>query len=505
MFARVMQGALKRKAQMYLKRFIVAAVSMLVMGGFCDDAEVVKMRGKGIGTTRMEALKDAYRDAVERAVGFYIDAEQMVKNEKLVKDQILTQSNAYIEKYEIVKENSVADGLVAVTILAEVRKRALTRKLRDVMPSSAIDLSAVSRDLHAQIVTKAKANDDALALVKNELSELRPCKLMKTTLATTKPIVESVEEDSSVVRLWYPVKFEVDATKYYKEFVPRWTRLLDQIKTSRAKRLTLKNELIYLKAYNACMQDEYGNKRKGKSGIMTRCEDKRTDGSGVFHKNVWPLAHTGMALNEEYNGMCFLSTIIEGRPYILHGLGCSGYYGFTKRIDGDAFRKVERYVRRIFVKGEDSFGPLPSLPEGCNFGVAIVKSARGNMLQGDLYNIPYECVCEIVKWQNEVILGKANVSYSDFSLVNETYVLCFFDSNDLEVAATTFTVSNIDISNFACVVLDEGTKSNCPGSRKWLVTPLVGGVAKSYVKWVSVELPKDDVAKIVKASISVEE
>lgn len=488
-----------------MKQCFLIAISVLVMVGFCDDAEVVKVRGRGIGTNKMEALKDAYRDAVEQAVGLYVDAEQMVKNEDLVKDQILTQSNAYIEKYKIAKESTAENGLITITILADVRKRTLTRRIRDVMPSSTIDLSDVSKDLHAQIVTNFKSTDDALTIIRNELSELRPFKLMKVTLGTAKPIAESMKEDPSMVRLWYPVKFEVDTTKYYKEFVPRWTRIFEQIKTGPAKRMVLKNELPLIKAYNTFVQDEYGSQRKGKTGIMTRCEDKRDDSSWVFHKDTWPLAKTGLALNEEYKGMCFHSAIIEGRTYILHGFGRSDYYKFTEKIDADMFRKSERYVRRIFIEREDCFGPLSSIPEGCDFGIALVKSARGNMLQGSIYSIPYECVCEIVKWQNEVVLGNAKVAYGDPSLVKVTYALCFADAKGEEIAATTFTVNNIDISNFACVVLEEGEYPDYLGSRKWLVTPLVGGVAKSYVKWVSVDLPKDDVAKVANATISVEE
>ncbi|MBO7630298.1 MAG: ATP-binding cassette domain-containing protein, partial [Bacteroidales bacterium] len=43
------------------------------------------------------------------------------------------------------------------------------------------------------------------------------------------PIVESVKDDSSLVRLWYPIKVEVDTQKYYQEFAPRWFRILNQI------------------------------------------------------------------------------------------------------------------------------------------------------------------------------------------------------------------------------------------------------------------------------------
>lgn len=471
------------------------------------QVELVKVYGKGTGTNKMEALKDAYRDAVERAVGLYVDVEQMVENEDLVKDQILTQSNAYIEKYRIVKENTDSNGLIAITIVAEVRKRDLARKIRGAMLSNTVDLSGISKNLHAQIVTDFKAKDDALAIVRNELKDLHPLKqLFKISLVSTKPVVESVKEDSSMVRLWYPVKFEIDADRYYKEFVPRWTRILEQIKTGPAKRLVLKNELSLVKAYDMAMKEKYGTGRKGKNGIMTRCEEVRDPDPWWCHKDEWPLAHTGLALNEEYCGMCFLSTVIGGKQYILHGFGACKYYKFTKNIDNDSFEKYERYVRRIFIKGENSFGPISSIPEGCDFGVALVKTARNNMLYGNIYSIPYVCVCEIAKWQNEFVLGKAEVKYADGkSLVNTVCTLSLSDSKNEELAAVVFAAKNIDTSNFACVVLDEGEYPDYLGSRKWMITPLVGGVAKSYIKWVNVDIPKDDAAKIAKASISVEE
>ena len=163
------------------KMMMLAAAWMLAaMFAFAEDGELVKVCGKGTGTDKTEALKDAYRDAVERAVGLYVDAEQMMKNEKLVTDQILTQSNAYIEKYEIASENKSANGLVTVNILAEVRKSALTKKLSDVMPTVTVDVSAASRNAHAQAVTEAKMRDDALALIKNELSGFDPIRQLMT-------------------------------------------------------------------------------------------------------------------------------------------------------------------------------------------------------------------------------------------------------------------------------------------------------------------------------------
>ena len=486
-----------------MKRWLLVTVSMLVLVGFCDDAEIVKVRGRGTGMNKTEALEDAYRDAIESAVGVYVDVEQMVKNEDLVKDQILTHSNAYIQDYETIKEDKSGNGLVTITILASVRKLALAKKIKDVMPTQKVALSNVSKNLHAEIVTDTKRKEGAVALLKNELDNLSPIRqLMKVSLAAEKPVTESVPEDSSLVRLWYPIKVEVDRTRYYEEFVPRWERLLDEIKIAPAKRLALKNELSLVKAYDAYIDKKFGVKRKGKSGVMTRCEDK-SDDIWVFLRNMYPISKIGMALNEEYAGTCFLSTIIDGKSFIFHGLWCAKddkyFYG---KID----YKKERFVERMFRDGRHiNAKPLATIPEDYDFDVALVKSARGNMLSGNIYKLSYDCVSEIVGWQNQCIFVNGKIDKK--SLKMTTYNLYFLDANGAEVVGTTIVVKNIDVSSFACVVLEDGGYPEYTRSHKniWLITPLVGGVAKSYIKWVSVDVPKDDVANIVTASISVEE
>lgn len=146
------------------KRVLVAVMLIAVSAAFAQNAEIVKVKGRGIGVSRSEALKDAYRDAVERAVGLYVDAEQMMKNEELLKDQILTQSNAYVEKYEVVKEDDSANGLVEIQILAEVRKSALTAKLNGVMLRQVFRLGDDAQNVHSCAVTKEKRDVDAVAL-----------------------------------------------------------------------------------------------------------------------------------------------------------------------------------------------------------------------------------------------------------------------------------------------------------------------------------------------------
>lgn len=499
-FANMRSSRQKERNEMR-KLMIVAAMAFVVTFAFAQDAEIVKVYGRGVGTDKMEALKDAYRDAVERAVGLYVDAEQMMKNEELVKDQILTQSNAYIENYKVAKESTAGNGLVSVTILANVRKRALTKKIRDAMPSSEIRLSDVNKNLHAQILTDFKANDDAVSIVKNELRDLQPLKqLMKLSLAATKPVVEPVEEDSSLVRLWYPVKVEVDAAKYYKEFAPRWSRILEQIKIAPSTCLDMRDNAKYRNAYKKVLDKRFGPSRRNLCGVMTRCDEAHIPSWG----SAGTLEKWGVALNEEYRGMVFLNTRIDGKEYVLHGFGRIKNY-CTGVIEDDFYNRRCRVVERVFCIPRSSFRLQPQIDGECNFWIGLITAGKGPTLSGKLYKIPLGCVNEIVKWQH---LAACNTNTAEGSEYRETapeveYKLCFVDGDGTEIAGRSFALRNLDVLNFGCVLLNEYNANGnlVEAKRLWLITPLVGGFAKSYIKWISVDILQDDVAKIASAII----
>ena len=229
-----------------LTNALAVAISTVAMFAIAQDAEIVKVKGRGVGTDKTEALKDAYRDAVERAVGLYVDAEQMVNNEELVTDQILTQSNAYIEKYEVAKESKKSNGLVEIQILAEVRKTALAKRISDVMPSKTFKLnSSVTQNLHAQLVTEEKRNVDGAALMKNALDGLDPVRqLVKASLVSPEPEIvnkrgSGSRKDDNFITLRYTFKFEIDRERYMNEFLPHIQKTLEQISTTPPKMIRL--------------------------------------------------------------------------------------------------------------------------------------------------------------------------------------------------------------------------------------------------------------------------
>ena len=48
-------------------------------------------------------MQNAFSEAIEQTVGVLVDAETVVKNDQLIRDEILTYSRGYVEKYEIVR------------------------------------------------------------------------------------------------------------------------------------------------------------------------------------------------------------------------------------------------------------------------------------------------------------------------------------------------------------------------------------------------------------------
>lgn len=477
------------------KLIVIVAAAFAAAFAFAQDAEIVKVKGRGVGMDRTGALKDAYRDAVERAVGLYVDAEQMMKNEELVKDQILTQSNAYIEKYDIMGENTAANGLVTVNILAQVRKTALTKKLIDVMPAQTMNVAAASRNAHAVAVTEMKMQEDALALVKNELKGFDPVRqLMTVSLVSPKPEIEKIKGDAENIRLWYAVDVKIDESKYFGDFIPRWTRLLDQIKTEPSKRISLKEEREVVKSLEDNNRDwmlEYVNKFGKKPG------SKSLTGVNLPAKNSMPiqyhpspLRYCGLALNEQYCEMKFLRGALFGKEAIVGGL-CTlmNIGGHNDRLWIHGYIRLREGLVNRYGNGKELLGDEYAK------SVIVIEKRSGSTFQGRHFKLPPDCMDEIVSWQEGYVTLDEEVESGNAK--NVDYLMTLTDGSGDEVASVPFELLTGYVCNSEWLVDSK--------SIVWFVTPLVGARAKSYRKWIPVELPKDDVAKIAKVSIRVAE
>jgi len=114
-----------------------AAVLVLVLAAFpaagqtqgtpASEAQVVTASGDGsitagdVAHAKDDAIEDALRKAVEQTLGTMIQAETLVENSQLIDDRILSKTQGYVQKYQILKEGKVGTELYQVTVQAWIK------------------------------------------------------------------------------------------------------------------------------------------------------------------------------------------------------------------------------------------------------------------------------------------------------------------------------------------------------------------------------------------------
>ena len=460
-----------------------------------DAAHVVKkVKGKGFGANKVEALKDAYRDAVERAVGMYVDAEQMMKNEELVKDQILTQSNAYIEKCEVVKENTRPNGFVEIQIIADVKTSALTRKISDVMPKQTFTLGNEAQNFHSQDLTKEKRNVDAAALMQNVLDGLNPVKqLITLSLASPKAMrysdgssgrgrSRSSSSSDGNGKIYYRFKFTVNEQKYYNEFLPPILKVLDQVSLNPPKDLRL-------------------------TASTKGFDESTVEGTQNYIEGKW---------DERVRG---------NRPVQI-----IGDYGHTKSYDSSltgAYVGMVRYVdaqnRSWLFSTHIGSGSISDLPvvgrnsfdtimdekrsgEKCKFFrvLAITKmNASRTIVKAREYVLSRECAIAVLKWQRGLLTKKRGGSEDSLAT---SYNVVFTDKDGDEVAAKAVSFNNDTIINtFFTNDLHQDYGGWDSNKYIWHITPLIHGDAASLEEWIGFDIPQDDLPNIKSVTVELAE
>ena len=225
------------------------------------DPNIREVIGKGYGATRQEALTNACRDAIEFAVGLFVDSETLVDNFELKKDEILTQSNGYIAPngIKIMWEGPTSRGH-CIQIKAKVKMQEVTHSLRDIAPVSTSDASPLAGVL-ATATSKQSRDERAAALIARELDGFDPVRQLyairlvneagtqNPTLVTDKNGDPKIENGLYTVRYLYEIYPLTDV--YFDVFVPRFDQLLSQISLRRprtifmrAKRRTINSDRV---------------------------------------------------------------------------------------------------------------------------------------------------------------------------------------------------------------------------------------------------------------------
>ena len=208
------------------------------------EASTKEITVTGIGTTLESAEKQALASAIRQAVGAYMDSKTIVENEEIIQDRILSVSNAFVEKYEVVGQpKKSSDGLVEITILARVKTNQVVQALKE---NNLISGEVAGQNLWAEASTKVMNAQDAVAMLEAKIPELIKSVVTITPLddkglpkmakdSTGKEVSSTapakVEEDATTgeaTLTWY-LEMGIDRKYYNETLLPMVAKCLDAI------------------------------------------------------------------------------------------------------------------------------------------------------------------------------------------------------------------------------------------------------------------------------------
>lgn len=168
---------------------------------------VLEIDAHGAGTSSDDALKDALRDAVRRAVGTFISTEQVVKNDELIRDEVVAYSDAFVKGYDKTAEKHEA-GLFQISIRARVERSKLSEKLTSSGLIGKTELKG--ENMFAEAITKLDKASAAKDLLTKLFSGF-PHKFCKPQLIGN-PAITGQTETTATLRL--RVRISVDPPAY---------------------------------------------------------------------------------------------------------------------------------------------------------------------------------------------------------------------------------------------------------------------------------------------------
>lgn len=145
-----------------------------------NNASIKEITVTGMGATLESAEKQALASAIRQAVGAYMDSKTIIENEEVIQDRILSVSNAFVEKYEVVGQpKKSSDGLIEITILAKVKTNQVVQALKE---NNLLSGEVAGQNLWAEASTKVMNAQDAVAMLEAKFPELTKSVLTMTPL-----------------------------------------------------------------------------------------------------------------------------------------------------------------------------------------------------------------------------------------------------------------------------------------------------------------------------------
>lgn len=179
------------------------------------SARLVKVVATGVGADPEQAMQDAFSGAIEQGLGVLVDAETIVKNDQLVRDEVLTYSRGFVERYEVMKRWEKG-GLHYARIWALVKVDKIAERLR----KKNIAVRSVPGELlYRQAQHDINSEKSAAEMLERALEGYGLDTLMKVEIVSGPEVVDQTETKaklnvqvrlSSNVKAWSAFRRHID-------------------------------------------------------------------------------------------------------------------------------------------------------------------------------------------------------------------------------------------------------------------------------------------------------
>jgi hypothetical protein len=197
-----------------------------------NQEQAKEVVASGIGVDADSAEKQALTVAVQQAVGSYLDTKTITENEEVIKDRVLSLSNGFVSKYDVISGPKQRDDkLFEVTVKAEVQGGQIVARLKEV---NLIKGDVAGQNLYAQNLTQRMNSDDACKMLNEKLPELFVnCIKMEFVdkdghpLANSNPVDQVRDDEAQKVKCTWYIKLSVDKKIYQEQVFPLVKKCLD--------------------------------------------------------------------------------------------------------------------------------------------------------------------------------------------------------------------------------------------------------------------------------------
>lgn len=124
--------------------------------------QVYYIEVEGVGASSAQARSNGFRLAVESALGSLISSEAEVQNGRINRDEIISYSAGFVDKFEIIQTQSVLEGY-AVSMRVWVRRSALADRLLN-KSEVAGQVDGPRASVQLDTLNQERATGDALVL-----------------------------------------------------------------------------------------------------------------------------------------------------------------------------------------------------------------------------------------------------------------------------------------------------------------------------------------------------